>query len=143
MYINQPNPADIEAAVSKLKKRDPKLAEIIDQIGPCHLERRTQGLTAVAYSVIGQQLSNSSARAIRSRFDILFGNDGVDPQGLAGTSEEELRKTGLSLAKAKCKSLLPGGMSNSVRNGIISVGLSILQEGKGGGSDKDYDKGRV
>ncbi len=102
MSINQPNPTDIEAAVSKLKKRDSRLAEIIDQIGPCHLEHRTQGLTAIVYSVIGQQLSNSSARAIRSRFDILFENDGIDAQGLAGTSEEELRKTGMSVAKARC-----------------------------------------
>jgi DNA-3-methyladenine glycosylase II len=102
MYTNQPNLTDIEAAVSKLQKRDPRLAEVIDQIGPCRLERRAQGLTALAYSVIGQQLSNSSARAIRTRFDTLFDNDGIDPQRLARTSEEELRKTGLSLAKVRC-----------------------------------------
>ncbi len=102
MYINQPNPTDIEAVVSILKKRDPVLAEVIEQIGPCRLERHTQGLTTLVYSVIGQQLSNSSARAIRSRFDILFENDGINPQSLTGTSEEELRKTGLSLAKARC-----------------------------------------
>ena len=102
MIIKQQNPTDIDSAVSKLEKRDPRLAEVIDQIGPCLLERRTQGLTAVVYSVIGQQLSSSSARAIRSRFDLLFENDGIDPQRLAGTSEEELRKTGLSLAKARC-----------------------------------------
>ncbi len=102
MYVNQPNPTDIEAAVGKLGKRDPRLAEVIDQIGPCRFERRAQGLTTLVYSVIGQQLSNSSARAIRSRFDSLFENDGIDPQRLVGTSEEELRKTGLSLAKARC-----------------------------------------
>ena len=102
MYVNQPNPTEIKTAVSILKKRDPRLAEVIDRIGPCRLERRTQGLTALIYSVIGQQLSNSSARAIRSRFDILFENDGIDAQGLAGTSEEELRKTGMSVAKARC-----------------------------------------
>ncbi len=102
MHVGQPNQTEIKAAVSILKKRDPKLAEVIDQIGPCHLERHAQGLIALVYSVIGQQLSNSSAGAIRSRFDILFENDGIDPQRLAGTSEEELRKTGLSLAKARC-----------------------------------------
>ncbi len=102
MQINQPNPTDIEAIVSKLEKRDLRLAKVIDQIGPCRLEHRAQGLTALIYSVIGQQLSNSSARAIRSRFDILFVNGGIDPQRLAETSEEELRKTGLSLAKARC-----------------------------------------
>ena len=93
---------DIKTVVSKLGKRDPILAEVIDQIGPCRLENRAQGLNALVYSVIGQQLSNSSARAIRSRFDILFENDGIDPQRLAETSEKELRKTGLSLAKARC-----------------------------------------
>ena len=102
MAINQPNPTDTEAAVSELKKRDPRLAEVIDQIGPCRLERGAQGLAALAHTVIGQQLSNSSARAIRSRFNILFGNDGIDPQRLAETSEEDLRKTGISLAKARC-----------------------------------------
>jgi len=102
MHSNQPNPTEIKAAVSTLKKRDPRLADIIDQIGPCRLDHHAEGLTALIYSVIGQQLSNSSARAIRSRFDALFENDGIDPQRLAGTSEEELRKTGLSLAKARC-----------------------------------------
>ena len=102
MYINQPNPTDIQVAVSELGKRDPRLAEVIDQIGPCRLKRGAQGLAALVYSVIGQQLSNSSARAIRSRFDVLFEDDGIDPQRLAGTSEEELRKTGISLAKTRC-----------------------------------------
>ncbi|MFC1964883.1 DNA-3-methyladenine glycosylase family protein [Chloroflexota bacterium] len=102
MYTNQPNPTDIEAAVNILKERDPRLAEVIEQIGPCLLARRAQELTALAYSVIGQQLSNSSARAIRLRFSILFENDGIDPQRLTETSEEELGKIGLSLAKARC-----------------------------------------
>ena len=102
MHVGQPYQTEIEAAVCILKKRDPKLGEVIDQIGPCRFERRAQGLAALAYSVIGQQLSDSSARAIRSKFDTLFENDGIDPQRLAGTSEEELRKAGLSLAKAKC-----------------------------------------
>ena len=102
MHVGQPNQAEIETAVSILKKRDPKLGEVIDQIGPCRLGRREQGLAALAYSVIGQQLSNSSARAIRSKFDTLFENDGIDPQRLARISEEELRKAGLSLAKARC-----------------------------------------
>jgi len=102
MHVGQPNQVELETAVSILKKRDPKLGEVIEQIGPCRLERRAQGLAALAYSVIGQQLSNSSARAIRSKFDTLFENDGIDPQRLARISEEELRKAGLSLAKARC-----------------------------------------
>ncbi len=102
MYINQSNPIDIETVVSELGKRDSILGEVIDQVGPCRLEYRAHGLAALIYSVIGQQLSNNSARAIRARFDILFKNDDINPQCLIGTSEEELRKIGLSLAKARC-----------------------------------------
>ena len=102
MHVDQLNQNEIEAAVCILKKHDPKLGEVIDQIGPCRLERRAQGLAALAYSVIGQQLSNSSTRAIRFKFDTLFENDGFSPQRLAETSKEELRKAGLSLAKARC-----------------------------------------
>ena len=115
MQVSQPNQTEIKAAVGKLKKSDSRLAEVIDQIGPCRLERHAQGLTALVYSVIGQQLSNSSARAIRTRFDILFEHDGIDPQRLAATSEEELRKAGLSLAKARClRSLAEHVLSNKI-----------------------------
>ena len=102
MHVGQPNPTDIEAAVGILKKRDSRLAEVIDQIGPCRLERGAQGLTALVSSVIEQQLSNNSAQAIQSRLDTLFDNDVITPERLARIGEEELRKTGLSLAKARC-----------------------------------------
>jgi len=89
-------------AVRQLKKRDPRLADVIDRVGPCRLESRAQGLTALVHSVIAQQLSNSSAGAIRSRLDSLFGNDGIDPERLARVSDEDLRKTGLSRMKVSC-----------------------------------------
>lgn len=88
--------------MNHLKAGDPRLAAVIDRVGPCRLERRAQGITALAYSVAAQQLSNSSARAIRSRLDALFGNNGISPEQLAGTGEEELRTTGLSRMKIKC-----------------------------------------
>ncbi len=75
---------------------------MIDRVGPCLLERRAQGITALAYSVAAQQLSNRSAQAIRSRLDALFGNNGISPEQLAGTGEEALRTTGLSRMKVKC-----------------------------------------
>ena len=78
------------------------MAAVIDRVGPCLLECRAQGITALAYSVAAQQLSNSSARAIRSRLDALFGGDGISPEQLAATGEEELRATGLSRMKIKC-----------------------------------------
>lgn len=101
MHVNQPNHSDLTDAVNILTKRDSKLAVVIDQIGPCNLERGEQGLTALAYSIAGQQLSKNSAQAIRSKLDALFGNDGIEPEKLARINDEELRKTGLSLMKVR------------------------------------------
>ncbi|MFC1899830.1 DNA-3-methyladenine glycosylase family protein [Chloroflexota bacterium] len=96
MSTNQTNLTDI---VGKLKKQDSLLAIVIDQIGPCPLKRGTQGLTALVHTIVGQQLSRSSAQAIRLRLDALLGNNGIDPKLLAETCDEDLRKTGLSLMK--------------------------------------------
>ena len=87
-------------AVSSLKERDTKLAMIIGAVGPCRLERGAQGLIALVYSIIGQQLSNRSAKAIRSRFDALF-DDNVNPQLLMEIGYEELRGVGLSRMKVE------------------------------------------
>lgn len=89
-------------AVAHLTAVDSGLATVIERIGPCRLERRAQGLTALAYSIAGQQLSGHSARAIRSRLDALFDNNGIEAEKLARTGEEELRSTGLSRMKIRC-----------------------------------------
>ncbi len=96
------NNADFTGAVAHLIAVDPRLATVIERIGPCRLERRAQGLTALVYAVAGQQLSGHSARAIRSRLDGLFGNNGIEAESLARASAEELRATGLSRMKIRC-----------------------------------------
>jgi DNA-3-methyladenine glycosylase II len=102
MSIDRLSQVELPAAVRELKKRDSVLAAIIEQVGPCRLKRGEQGLAALAFSIAGQQLSGYAARAIRSRLQALFGNDGIEPEQLAKTSEEELRGTGISWAKARC-----------------------------------------
>ncbi len=99
MCLNQSKQTDLEDAVTKLEKSDPLLAKVIDHVGPCRFKRGSQGITALVYSIIEQQLSTSSAKAIRSRLEALFGNDGINPERLAVISDTELRKTGLSQMK--------------------------------------------
>jgi len=99
MRVNQRVPTDLSTAVSKLIKRDSQLATVIDKIGPCRFKRGSQGITALIYSIIEQQLSKSSAKAIRSRLEALVGNDGFNPEQLALISDVELRQTGLSQMK--------------------------------------------
>jgi len=67
------------------------------------------------YSIIGQQLSGYAARAIRSRFQGLIGSNVIKPEQLARTSDEELRRTGVSWAKARClRSLADHVLSGSI-----------------------------
>jgi len=88
-------------AVNTIKKNDPILAAIIDKTGPCNLNRRAQGFSSLAHSIISQQLSKSSAQAIRIRFEALFGDKIVNPARLMQISDEELRNTGLSKMKVE------------------------------------------
>ena len=91
----------IADAVNEIKKNDSRLAAIIDQIGPCSLNRRVQGFSSLVHSIISQQLSKSSAQAIRSRFEALFDDSIIDPDRLMQISDAELRKMGLSKMKVE------------------------------------------
>ncbi len=89
----------LEIGVDKLCDADQKLAHVIHQIGPCLLVRREQGFPSLAYSIVSQQLSKSSANSIRSRVDSLFTNLRVNPVELIKIEDDRLRQTGLSLPK--------------------------------------------
>jgi 3-methyladenine DNA glycosylase/8-oxoguanine DNA glycosylase len=65
--------------VEPLKELDRRLASIIERIGPCHLERGCQGITALVDSIVGQQLSGHAAGAIRSRLYSLLRDGDIDP----------------------------------------------------------------
>lgn len=105
-------------AVNTIKKNDARLATIIDQIGPCSLNRRTQGFPSLVHSIISQQLSKSSAQAIRSRFEALFGDKIVNPDRLMRISDEELRNTGLSKMKVE--------YLHNLANHVISGNINFL-----------------
>jgi DNA-3-methyladenine glycosylase II len=90
---------NIEIAVNKIKKADPKLADIIDRVGPCMLIRREQGFPSLAYSIISQQISKSAAASIRSKFESIFSDCSINPVELMNINDEVLRRTGLSRQK--------------------------------------------
>ncbi len=96
------NSIDLEAVADMLATRDHQLATVINMVGSCQLQRGAQGFSALVHSIVGQQLSNSSARAIHTRLATSLKDGGINPEGILATSVESLRIAGMSQMKAEC-----------------------------------------
>lgn len=91
--------ADLESAIRKLVRRDPKLRNILQQAGMPRLRRRPAGFSGLAAIVVGQQLSIASASAIWSRLEVAF--DPFHHDALLRSRTDKLARLGLSAAKIK------------------------------------------
>lgn len=93
--------ANHRTSVNYLKRVDPVLAGVIAAVGPCRMERRTEGthFQALVRSIVYQQLSGKAAGTIHARFNALFDNATPTPEAVLATSDETLRSVGLSRQK--------------------------------------------
>lgn len=89
------------AAIAHLKRVDPVLGAIIDQVGPCRLEARRTGThyDALVRSIVFQQLSGKAAGTIHRRFTELYPAKRPRAELVMVTEEERLRGAGLSRQK--------------------------------------------
>ena len=90
-------------AVSHLKKSDPAMGKVIDLVGPCRFEARTEGthFDHIVRAIVYQQLSGKAASTIHSRVRALYGDRAPTPAELLATDDATLRGAGLSWAKIK------------------------------------------
>lgn len=74
---------------------------MIEAVGPCRLQRRTEGshFYALTRSIVYQQLSGIAAGTIFGRFVALFPEGEPTPDGVLAASDETLRAVGLSRQK--------------------------------------------
>jgi DNA-3-methyladenine glycosylase II len=88
-------------SVRHLKRVDPVLARVIEQVGPCRMQLRTDGThyQALTRAIVFQQLSGKAAGTIFSRFNALYEDGSPHPHVVLGTSDEQLRAVGLSRQK--------------------------------------------
>lgn len=88
-------------AITHLRKSDPKLAAVIDQVGRCTFEPAEDmaHFTAITRSIVFQQLSGKAASTIYGRFAALFEDDTPLPHALLDLPDEKLRAAGLSRQK--------------------------------------------
>lgn len=87
-------------SVRFLKRADPVLAQVIERVGPCRLQLRTEGThyDALTRSIVFQQLSGKAASTILSRFHALY-QTAPSPEAVLETNDERLRSAGLSRQK--------------------------------------------
>ena len=95
MKINEYN-----CAVKHYFKNDVLIYKLMSKYGPIELIKRRNYFLHLTTSIIGQQLSVQSAKAINNKFRAHF-NKKLTPKNIAKADFETLRSLGLSNAKAK------------------------------------------
>jgi DNA-3-methyladenine glycosylase II len=86
-------------AINHLKKSDPILRAIIEQVGPCRMEFGPPEFHSLAEAIVYQQLNGKAAVTIFKRFAALAGEP-VTAEGILKLTDEQLRSAGLSKQKS-------------------------------------------
>jgi DNA-3-methyladenine glycosylase II len=94
---------NIIKAINHLKRNDKILAKVINQVGPCTLKPQTDPFESIIDAIISQQLSMFAAQSIFNRFvEYYKPKKFPSPDDILNTSNEDLRKIGISNAKIRC-----------------------------------------
>src|SRR5262245_13742683 len=89
----------LERASRHLRRRDPRLARVIREVGPCQMLRTTDPYRFLIRSILFQQISGHAGRAIETRLKAHFGGRLPPPERLRATRAATLRGLGLSRQK--------------------------------------------
>ena len=104
-------------AQTHLSNSDPIMARIIAEVGPLGIMRRSERFQALARTIIFQQLAGPAASAIYNRFVALYpGPKFPSAEQVLATSDEDLRKAGLSGKKALYIKDLAGHIKDGTLN---------------------------
>jgi DNA-3-methyladenine glycosylase II len=86
-------------AIDHLKKSDPVMRGIIEQVGACRMEYGEPTFHHLAESIVYQQLNGRAAETIFKRFTDAAGSP-VTPKRILKLSEQQMRAVGLSKQKS-------------------------------------------
>jgi DNA-3-methyladenine glycosylase II len=113
-------------AIAHLKKSDPVIRRIIEQVGPCRIQFSSPEFHSLAEAIVYQQLNGKAAETIFGRFAALAGEP-ISPQGILKLSDEQLRGAGLS----KQKSTYLKDLATRTASGLLDFGrLPNLPDGE-------------
>lgn len=82
-----------------LKKRDKKLAEVIDTLGHIYRETDSDLFSSVVHHIVGQQISTKAQATIWKRMQENLGE--VNAESILNAGEEKLQSFGISFRKAE------------------------------------------
>ena len=127
---------DYQRARRYLMRRDPVLATVIKQVGPCGLHDvpSQPPFMALAEAIASQQLSVKAADTIFGRFCGLFGPDNIpDPVRLSSLDDDVIRASGFSRSKGRGVAAVPLGrrvvsVAQPVAARYFSVAVNITRE---------------
>ncbi len=99
--ITLADPGATRRAVRHLKRVDPTLRRVIEQVGACRLRPRPDGASFdyIVRAIVYQQLSGKAAGTIYARVQALYGDRPPTPADLLATPPARLRRAGLSRQK--------------------------------------------
>jgi DNA-3-methyladenine glycosylase II len=82
-------------------RADPRLAQVIERVGPCRLAPRAEGthFEHIVRAIVYQQLSGKAAATILGRVHALYGGRSPTPAEVMATGDDALRGAGLSRQK--------------------------------------------
>ena len=83
----------------KFLQKDPKMAEIIEQVGEYKVKITKNRYQSLVEAIIAQQLSGYAAESILKRFKKLYKSKFPKPVDVIKTSDAKLRSVGLSKMK--------------------------------------------
>lgn len=90
-------PDDIAEGLEALMRIDGRLADVVERAGPVPLRRRAPGFEGLARTIVAQMVSKAAAAAIWER--LVEEAAGCDPARVAGLSDAQCRRIGLSRSK--------------------------------------------
>jgi len=101
MSVESRNGYNVADALATLKKVDPEIHPLIDQLELTEINREYNYFKSLVRAIIYQQLSGKAAKTISDRFIALYdGKEYPTPSDVLETDHELLRSVGLSNAKA-------------------------------------------
>lgn len=113
-------PADYATARRALMRRDPVLAAIIKQHGPCGLgavRERYDHFAMLVRAIVFQQLSTKAATTIHTRLMAHMPAGSPTPDALVTLTDEQLRLAGISRQKA----MYLRDLGEKVRGGLVPL----------------------